>query len=470
MCEYLQDGRRSAVRAARVDLKSMQRGSGVPMPQMKVVNASLGFSETSSREQCTQYAAQHPIYIQASPEMSHVEVEGSDDIGNSEPSLSPTEADFTGATVESGHTHVYGVTSTLHHRTSVGKAAGMALVSQQEKKTLKSVAQDRLISYAAIQRQQESAIFATPDIMANIDFDGIPAESALHLLDLHWNRQHLSYLITYRPAIMDSIFNGGPYANKLLLNALYFSSSLYSDRIIFRSDLEDPQTTGLSFYNRCKQLLVLYIDEPTIPTMTALLLYGASLVALGKHSAGWIFCGIAYRMMSDLGCHLEATTHNQSPATARLGAVDVEIRRRVYWGAYVNDKFQSLFLGRAPVLHLSEARVPKEYLDSYEEMEEWKPYLDPASRSFTPSRPTYRGRPSFAVSTFKSLLELAEIAATIIESFYSISSVKASPSLLERAKSEITTKLWRWRNNLPTHLDFDPERDPTPPPHQITPQ
>lgn len=49
---------------------------------------------------------------------------------------------------------------------------------------------------------------------------------AMHLLELHWNQLRLMYLLTYRPMVKDSMFNN----NKLILNAIYLRSSLYSDR------------------------------------------------------------------------------------------------------------------------------------------------------------------------------------------------------------------------------------------------
>ncbi|KEF51710.1 uncharacterized protein A1O9_12345 [Exophiala aquamarina CBS 119918] len=75
---------------------------------------------------------------------------------------------------------------------------------------------------------------------ANVDFDGVPMDMAMHLLDLHWNRLNLIYLQTYRPAIMDSLFNNGPYVSELLLNAIYLQSSLYSDRKGLQLDAQDP--------------------------------------------------------------------------------------------------------------------------------------------------------------------------------------------------------------------------------------
>jgi len=62
---------------------------------------------------------------------------------------------------------------------------------------------------------------------------------------------------------------------------------------------------GMVFYNRFKALLVHYIDKPSIPTTVVLLMCGACLAQYGKQSASWMFCGMAYRMIMDLGCHLD---------------------------------------------------------------------------------------------------------------------------------------------------------------------
>ena len=132
-----------------------------------------------------------------------------------------------------------------------------------------------------------------------------PPELAKHFFDMHFNRQHYAYLLSYRPAIMDSLAaGGGPWANKLLLNAIYYSSALYSDRECVRADPNDPQSNGYHFYKRFQQLLVGEMDKPSIPSAVALLLTSATLVSQGRSSAGWSLSGTAYRMIIDLGCHM----------------------------------------------------------------------------------------------------------------------------------------------------------------------
>ncbi|KAB2571019.1 putative transcriptional regulatory protein [Lasiodiplodia theobromae] len=172
-------------------------------------------------------------------------------------------------------------------------------------------------------------------------------------------------------------------------------------------------------------------------------------------------------MITDLGCHLDIP---HSASDAELTAIDMEIRRRVYWGAYVGDKFQSLFLGRPPAMLESAGKVSREYLDSYEELEMWTPYVDPLVESSDATVPAYPGRPSYALSTFRSLLQLCDIAARIIDAFYSINSAEISQDALLETRHDVREQLSQWKNNLSLWLKYDPSTQPTPPPHQVTPQ
>ncbi|PYI19549.1 hypothetical protein BO99DRAFT_332864, partial [Aspergillus violaceofuscus CBS 115571] len=324
--------------------------------------------------------------------------------------------------------------------------------------------QDQLIAYAALRRQEELALRSTPSLTVHVDFDGVPADLALHLLELHWNRQHLSYLLTYRPAIMDSLMTNGPFVNKLLLNAIFLRSSLYSDRPSSSFDHhQPPNAKGLVFHERFKQLLPQYIDEPSLPTVIALLTSGACLVPYGRQSAGWALSGMGYQMIIDLGCHLEC------PATSRASAIEQEMKKRVYWGAFVSDKFQSLFLGRPPAMRETSGNVSREFLDTFEELDEWKPYIDPLEHLPSAVPQAYPGRPTYAISTFQVLLQLCMIAGDVVDAFYSVRSSSQPETTLLKIKDRIATQLHQWQDTLPASLRFEPGLDATRPPHQLTP-
>lgn len=165
-----------------------------------------------------------------------------------------------------------------------------------------------------------------------LDFDGVEPELGMHLLSLHWNRQHHSFLITYRPAFMRDMACNGPYFSKILLNAIFYGSSKFSTRFEVRKDPNDVRTAGWKFRQRVRELLGNALDGSEITTIQALLVMANSLFALGdERSAAWLYSGLAFRMIIDLGIHAEAATLSSA---RNLSHEDHEIRRRVFWGAF----------------------------------------------------------------------------------------------------------------------------------------
>jgi hypothetical protein len=189
-------------------------------------------------------------------------------------SLSPYEAHIAGLDVnQDGDVSVHGASSMMHRRPGRKETTKVG----HDEESNRAATQARLVSNALLQRQREFYLYRGP--ATNLNLDGVDPELAKHLIDLHWNRQHFAYLLTYRPAVMDSLANGGPWCNKLLLNAIYYTSCLYSDREYLRSSPDDTQSAGDRFYDRFRSLLVDEIVKPSIPSAAALLLTGAALVS-----------------------------------------------------------------------------------------------------------------------------------------------------------------------------------------------
>ncbi|PYI12665.1 hypothetical protein BO78DRAFT_435188 [Aspergillus sclerotiicarbonarius CBS 121057] len=444
-CVYPRDERRTAVRSRKTDVRALQK-------QLEVLQERLDHSAANTS--MVDRPRSESIRESSQPGGSSAIV--------STYSVCPNEQEKhrtpSPASIDDGP-QVYGATSLLHdHSTPLANRPVENLATQY---LSPEMVQDQLVSYAAIRRQEELTLVLVPSVRMNVDFDGVPVDLAMHLLELHWNRQHLSYLLTYRPAIMHSLMTNGPFVNKLLLNAIYLQSSLYSDRESSFLAPQAPNSKGLVFYERFKQLLPHYIDAPSLPTVVALLTSGACLVPYGRQSAGWALSGMGYQMIIDLGCHLEC------PVTSKASAIEQEMKKRIYWGAFVSDKFQSLFLGRPPVMRET-GDVSRVFMDSYEEMEEWKPYIGPLDPSASTLQ-TYQGRPSYAISTFQALLQLCMIAGDVVDAFYSVKSSSESESVLLQTKHRMTQRLGQWQDNLPAWLRFEPGLDATRPPHQLTP-
>ena len=293
-----------------------------------------------------------------------------------------------------------------------------------------------------------------------LDWDGVDPELGMHLLSLHWNRQHHSFLITYRPAFMRDMATGGPCFSKLLLNAIYFGASKFSNRPEVRQDPSDARTAGWTFRRRVKELLGSALDRSEITTIQALLVMTSSLFALGdERSAAWLYAGTAFRMIIDLGMHVDAT---MLPNMRRLSPEDLEIRRRVFWGAFVVDKIQSLYQGRPVSLQHCDTRVSLSFLDHYEELEPWQPFAYSDTQS-------YSGSPGYSVSTFVQLCKLSLVLNEILNKVYSERSSNRSPHDLIASLNTLDGQLKEWYDALPDHLRFNAHATRVvPPPHVLS--
>jgi hypothetical protein len=332
-----------------------------------------------------------------------------------------------------GQMSIFGLTSTLHDHGN-GDLATPAPVASAPEDTY------QLIAKAALEKQKEFRIRSLPDV------DGIPTNIAIHLLDLHWNRQHHTFLLTYRPAFMRDLIGRGPYCSKLLLNAIFACASKYSDRLCLRDDPSDPLSAGARFFRRCDDLIAaeLPFSRPSIPTVIAFLLLGSTYIARGDISKGWSYTGIAMRMVYDLGLHVDCRKPQAS-------LEEIEIRRRVFWGAFICDKLQSLYLGRPMAMNLHDNRCPAVFMDTFEELEHWTPYIDLDQPPLTPILPR-EPSPVYSVSTFQQLCNLSKIMTRIINCLYSvgITASKASKYLHTLSK-----ELSEWESRLPDHLVYE---------------
>lgn len=299
-----------------------------------------------------------------------------------------------------------------------------------------------LVAAAAEQRQLESINARA----GKLDFDGVDPELGLHLLNLHWNRQHHSFLVTYRPAFMRDMACGGPYFSKILLNAIYYGASKFSPRLELRKDPEDVRTAGWQFRNRVRDLLGQALDRSEITTIQALLQMTNSLFALGdEQSAAWIYAGTAFRMLADLGLHVDAPL---LPNLNQISEEDIEIRRRVYWAAFVVDKMQSLYQGRPATLQARGQQVPIKFLDTYEELEHWSPFAYTAD-------PTYPGSPSYSVSTFQEFCKLCIILHDVLDKMYCEGSEKRSTDNIIQDVEILESRIQCWMRELRDHLRLD---------------
>ncbi len=78
-----------------------------------------------------------------------------------------------------------------------------------------------------------------------------------------------------------------------------------------------------------------------ITTVQALLQLSARDLAYGQTSQAWLYSGMAFRMVIDLGLHHSS---GKILSLGNLNAEDLEIRRRLFWSCYFWDKYEALLL------------------------------------------------------------------------------------------------------------------------------
>ncbi|MCJ1303081.1 hypothetical protein MMC08_005888 [Hypocenomyce scalaris] len=246
---------------------------------------------------------------------------------------------------------------------------------------------------------------------------------------------------------MRNFLCNGPNCSRFLLNAIFACSSKFSQRVEVREDPAVPATTGRHFFRRCDELLAqdALLIYPSLPSVIGLLLLGSTYNARGETSKGWLYTGYALRMVYDLGLHID-------PEKTNAGPEEVEVRRRVFWGAFICDKLQRLYLGRPMVIHLRDAHVSRNFIDTIEEKELWMPYNDPKSN--IPQRPPLAPpSPIYSVSIFQHFYSLSKIMTRIINRFYVVG---ATFSNAKTSLQQVDDALQAWRQSLTPELHYEP--------------
>jgi hypothetical protein len=301
-------------------------------------------------------------------------------------------------------------------------------------------------------------IEALPSSSKAFNYDGWEPELVLHLLNIHFNRQHHNLLLIYRPLFFRDFADEGPYFSKLLLNAIMFAASKFSPRVDIRKDAGTPSTAGWQFRQRFRELLGEAMDESSITTIQALITVASSLFAVesGSKSTAWLYSGIAFRMILDLGLNIDGA---ELLKKQKIAAEDLECRRRVFWGAFVFDKIHSMYFGRPVTLQETNVRVPIEFLDDYEELEQWTPleHLNQTAPDY--EIPAHHGGASFSVTTFSALCKLSLILGRILNTVYSEQAynVGASENPCSTKMMDVLDENLRlWLAELPPEIRYEP--------------
>ena len=150
----------------------------------------------------------------------------------------------------------------------------------------------------------------------------------------------------------------GPYYSDILLNALLSHSVRWCKAEPKIGPILESFDGGAQFFHRAVSDLhdSLKVGYAGIPTIQTLLLLSAQECGRGNRTQAWLYSGMAFRLLDDLGISIDSRKYSDS---AQLSDEDIEIRNRLFWSCYFWDKMVSLYFGRSPTMQNSRVSPPR---------------------------------------------------------------------------------------------------------------
>lgn len=238
---------------------------------------------------------------------------------------------------------------------------------------------------------------------------------------------------------MRDLTSSGPYVSPFLLNAVLAQAARYSDR-------PEASKLGQAFSQRTLDTLAAEVDKgSSIPTIQGLLIFSAPECACGRTSQGWLYSGMAFRMMRDMGIHVPPK--KLSHLGGHFSPAELALRQQVFWSCYTWDKTMSLCLGRAPAMHdIIPPPTADILLDGEEaENEAWRPIF--ATLSALEVGVTQKAKSN---SRFVAYCQLCVIIDEVLATLYS--RPHSAQNHIQGFLDKSIVKLEDWARRLPTNL------------------
>ncbi|KAH8698677.1 C6 transcription factor [Talaromyces proteolyticus] len=356
-------------------------------------------------------------------------------------------SEFEGLTIEQdGRVSFHGPTSLFHLLPSdtVNETASSShLTSELEAR------KERLMNNAWHERAIEQ-------------LSGIP-EPFQYLLDFHWCWIQPLFNFVYRPAFTRDMKASGPYYSDILLNALLSHSVRWCMRDTKVQPLLESFDGGAKFFQAAVTgtFETLRSGYPKIPTVQTLLLLSAQECGRGNRAQAWLYSGMAFRLVEDLGISIDSRKYSRSvPFTDE----DIEIRNRLFWSCYFWDKLICLYFGRSPAIQNSRVSPPRVLLDDTAESEIWYPH----GVTF-PQGAQYPPMPAHSTSCFVKMCALSEILNQILIHIYD--PLRQTTEIeVRNCIAQQERHLSQWWDELPDFLRLVANELPpySPPSHIVT--
>ncbi|KAJ5354977.1 uncharacterized protein N7496_012189 [Penicillium cataractarum] len=294
----------------------------------------------------------------------------------------------------------------------------------------------------------------------------VSEELQAHLIDLYFEWEQPWFQVVNEKLFRESLICGGRYSSPLLLTCILALGSRYCDRLEVRSDPSDSNTAGKRFIERAEKLVQNDLRWPKITTIQSLAIMGSVYIAMGSDAAGWLHQGMANRLALDMGFNMDPAVLAGAVA---LPAIEIELRRQIYWALYCHDKLSASYTGRVCTLLVStSARFFKCILFWFSSVQKEsqgavkKPFLQCVSDVHLPSADgNLRGASQKnVVQLHRAMIDLCRILEKILLSLWS-----PKPLIHAHHRSAFfdscVLELKTWYYDLPSELKIERPSGPS---------
>lgn len=238
-------------------------------------------------------------------------------------------------------------------------------------------------------------------------------------------------------SVIGDLYVPGPCVTPFLLCAVLAQAARYSTH-------QNSTEVGNHFASKALQFMLEAIDRDgsSISTLQGLLIFSARECACGRVSQGWLYSGMAFRMMRDLGIDVSPGRLGKGQ---NLTEEDLALRRQVFWSCYTWDKTMSVCLGRGAAVPYTVELPTRETLPFGREADDetWQPTTQASS--------TLVEQKSLSSTRFTAYCELCIITESVLDELYSRPHTGRHDQLLKYLDSTLR-KLRSWSERLPPEL------------------
>ncbi|CAB4400447.1 hypothetical protein RhiirA1_410105 [Rhizophagus irregularis] len=195
-------------------------------------------------------------------------------------------------------------------------------------------------------------------------------ELANHLINLYFIHVHPYIPILHKASFLRRFGDKSNPLSPLLVYSVFALGAKYSDDVNVRLDPMKPETAGLIYYNRAKDLLDDFLDTPRLSTVQAQILilkFQEGIRRSGFFFRSWLYFGVIIRMAQDLGLNKNFDKWN-----LHISREDMICRKRVWQICFLFDQFMSGAQGRDVVISLSNTDIELPHKDDYDDEQEFQ--------------------------------------------------------------------------------------------------